>query len=120
VVSWLVAASLVVVVLAGGSLLIQKVPTLAPVPAVAHSVDRISIQTDTASGVAPVIAPNGTGVSPNAGSHTLALASAVDGLSDNNLRQLMDDLNGFDALPATEPGPAISVDNSDSLDQGSK
>jgi hypothetical protein len=32
----------------------------------------------------------------------------------------MNDMNSFDALPVTEPGPAISVDNSDSLDQGSR
>jgi hypothetical protein len=59
-------------------------------------------------------------VSQTSAPHALALATAVDGLSDNNLRQLMDDLNNFDALPATEPGPVISVDNGDGLDQGSR
>jgi anti-sigma factor RsiW len=52
--------------------------------------------------------------------HALALATGVDTLSDNNLRQLMNDMNGFDALPATEPGPVIMVDTADSLDQGSR
>jgi hypothetical protein len=45
------------------------------------------------------------------------MATGVDGLSDNNLRQLMNDMNSFDALPTTEPEPVISVDNGDGLDQ---
>jgi anti-sigma factor RsiW len=123
VVSWLVAASLVVVVLGGGSLLmIQKSPTISPVAGAAGykpptgALAQAEVRTDA---VAPPT-PNGTTVSPISTPRTLALASAVDGLSDTNLRQLMDDLNNFDALPATEPGPAISVDNGDGLDQGSR
>jgi hypothetical protein len=112
-VSWLVAASLVVVVLGGGSLLmVQKTLTVAPVA----RVDVAGQPVDTG----PIITPNGPVSSTASAPHALALASAVDGLSDNNLRQLMNDLNNFDALPATEPGPAITVDNSDSLDQGSR
>jgi anti-sigma factor RsiW len=123
IVSWLVAASLVVVVLGGGSLLmIQKSPTLSPVAGIAGSKSPAGAltQPEVRSDVGVVSAPNGTTVSPISTPRSLALASAVDGLSDTNLRQLMDDLNNFDALPATEPGPAISVDNSDSLDQGSR
>lgn len=112
-VSWLVAASFVVVVLGGGSLLmVQKTLTVTPVA----RVDVAGQPVDTG----PIIAPNGPVGSTASAPHALALASAVDGLSDNNLRQLMNDLNNFDALPATEPGPAITVDNSDSLDQGSR
>ncbi|MEA2765992.1 MAG: hypothetical protein QOK07_2396, partial [Gemmatimonadaceae bacterium] len=43
--------------------------------------------------------------------HALALAADVDGLSDGNLVQLMNDMNRFDALPATESDPVISVDS---------
>jgi anti-sigma factor RsiW len=123
VVSWLVAASLVVVVLGGGSLLmIQKSPTFASVAPVDDSKSPgASTQTakpgDVAASVTP---PESTTASSTSAPHALALASAVDGLSDTNLRQLMNDLNNFDALPATEPGPVISVDNSDGLDQGSR
>jgi anti-sigma factor RsiW len=109
-VSWLVAASLVAVVLGGGSLLmIQKAPTVGPVAAVERepAIATTPVEREPAISTTPV-------------PHALALASAVDGLSDNNLQQLMNDMNSFDALPVTEPGPAISVDNGDSLDQGSR
>ncbi|HEY8832990.1 MAG TPA: zf-HC2 domain-containing protein [Gemmatimonadaceae bacterium] len=121
IVSWLVAASLAVVVLGGGSLLmIQKSPILAPVAAVDTSQPRSgSAQTGRTKELAAVTRKSPT-VSPTAAPHALALAASVDGLSDNNLRQLMDDLNNFDALPTTEPGPVISVDNGDGLDQGSR
>jgi hypothetical protein len=123
VVSWLVAASLVVVVLGGGSLLmIQKAPTFAPIATVdgSKSPGGGSAQTSKPGDVTAGVTPKNTAVPPTPAPRALALASAVDGLSENNLRQLMDDMNSFDALPATEPGPAISVDNGDSLDQGSK
>jgi anti-sigma factor RsiW len=122
VVSWLVAASLVVVVLGGGSLLmIQRAPTLGPVARVDRSQVRGSGSTQAAKpGDLAIVTPKSTGVNATSAPHALALATAVDGLSDSNLRQLMDDLNNFDALPTTEPGPVISVDNGDGLDQGSR
>ncbi len=122
IVSWLVAASLVVVVLGGGSLLmIQKTPTLAPVATITRSQAPGDGSTQAAKpGEVATIAPKSTGASATSAPHALALATAVDGLSDTNLRQLMDDLNNFDALPATEPGPVITVDNSDAPDQGSR
>jgi hypothetical protein len=52
--------------------------------------------------------------------HALAMATGVDGLSDNNLRQLMNDMDSFDALPTTEPEAVISVDNGDGLDQSTR
>lgn len=119
VVSWLVAACLVVVVLGGGSLLmIQRAPTFAPIATVDGSKSPGAGSTQTSK--RGDVTPKNTAVPPTPAPRALALASAVDGLSDTNLRQLMDDLNNFDALPATEPGPAISVDNSDGLDQGSR
>ena len=123
VVSWLVAASLVVVVLGGGSLLmIQKTPTVGPVAPVDHSVlpGGGSTQTNKPGAVAPIVTAIAPTIPATPAPHALVLASSVDGLSDNNLLQLMNDMNTFDALPATEPGPAISVDNNDSLDQGSR
>lgn len=122
VVSWLVAASLVVVVLGGGSLLmIQRAPTLAPVARVDRSPPPAGGSRQVAKPIdVATVKPKSTGVNPIAAPHALALATAVDGLSDNNLRQLTDDLNNFDALPATEPGPVISMDNGDGLDQGSR
>lgn len=122
-VSWLVAASFVVVVLGGGSLLmIQNKPTLQPVAKVGHSTlpGRAPTQTNKPVDVAPIVAPPRTAISAKPTTHALALAASVDGLTDNGLRQLMNDLDSFDALPATEPGPVISVDNSDGLEQGSR
>ncbi|MDQ6768411.1 MAG: zf-HC2 domain-containing protein [Gemmatimonadota bacterium] len=114
-VSWLVAASLAVVVLGGGSLLmIQPRRSVAPVASVDRTLPPIgaSSQSGSTGVIAPVAAATPT--------HSLAMATGVDGLSDTNLRQLMNDMNGFDALPAAEPEPVISVDNSDSLDEGSR
>jgi anti-sigma factor RsiW len=118
VVSWLVAASLAVVVLGGGSLLmIQKAPTNGSVA----TVNRLPVPGNNSTQPAVPSAPTGNSVGLVAPApHALALASSVDVLSDNNLRQLMNDMDNFDALPATEPGPAISVDNGDSMDQGSR
>jgi hypothetical protein len=43
------------------------------------------------------------------------LSTDVDNLSDGNLVQLMNEMDRFDALPAAEPEPVISVDSGDSL-----
>jgi anti-sigma factor RsiW len=122
-VSWLVAASLVVVVLGGGSLLmIQKTPTIGRVATRGPSTPPSAVPTKAGStgGGAATETPRVSAIPPTTAPHALAFASGVDGLSDNNLRQLMNDMNSFDALPASEPGPAISVDNGDGLDQGSR
>src|SRR5438477_372370 len=37
----------------------------------------------------------------------------VEGLSDRNLVQLMNEMNDFDALPVSEPEPVLSVDSGD-------
>ena len=88
-VSWLVAASLAITVVGVGSLLVpSQDPAVAPI-AVA----------------VPSRAP------------ALALAADVDGLSDGNLVQLMNDMSRFDALPATELDPVIPVDTGDNIGQ---
>ena len=122
-VSWLVAASLLVVVLGGGSLLmIQKPPMVGEVATVGNlpSKNGVSTRKGSATDVAPKVSTTAPTIPTKPAPHALALASAVDGLTDNNLRQLMNDMDSFDALPTTEPGPAVSVDNGDGLDQGSR
>jgi anti-sigma factor RsiW len=119
VVSWLVAASLALVVLGGGSvLMIQSKGSRA-----SNTTSYTQVQKPVATGleatklsppesvvvprtVVPVVAPN---------PHALALAADADGLSDGSLVQLMNDMDGFDALPGSEPDPVISVDSGDSL-----
>lgn len=49
----------------------------------------------------------------------LALASGLDGLSDGELVQLMNDMTSFDALPASEPEAVFAVDTSAPTDQDS-
>ena len=122
-VSWLVAASFVVVILGGGSLLmIQKAPVVRPAATVGASTLPSGAPTKASStgDVATAGTQRAPAISATPAPHALAFASGVDGLSDNNLRQLMNDMDSFDALPAAEPGPAISVDNGDGLDQGSR
>jgi hypothetical protein len=120
VVSWLVAASLALVVLGGGSVLMvqsrnsraSNPPTYTQLP------DKIATGPETTkphpadpgilrkAAVPSILAPH---------PHALALAADADGLSDGSLVQLMNDMDGFDALPGSEPDPVISVDSGDSL-----
>jgi anti-sigma factor RsiW len=121
VVSWLVAASLAVVVLGGGSLLmIQQKPLPQRVASGGASKSGSNAgHLVRPSTTPPVVASRGP-ASTEPRPHALAMATGVDGLSDNNLRQLMNDMDSFDALPTTEPEPVISVDNGDELDQSSR
>lgn len=88
-VSWLVAASLAITVVGVGSLLVTK--------------------QDAA------VAPTTVAVATRA--PALALGADVDGLSDGNLVQLMNEMNRFDGLPATELDPVIPVDTGDNIEQ---
>jgi hypothetical protein len=109
-ISWLVAAALMIVVGGGGSLLIvQQKPALTGVPKVDSPAARPSKNSPAPS----VVASNQAKSGPPAAAHTLALAAGVDVLSDSDLRQLMSDMDNFDALPTTEPEPVINVDNGD-------
>ena len=123
-VAWLVAASLILVVAAGGSVLLQQRRTERQIVSIDGSGRRVLSEQGKDS-VGSVVVRGGVPLQSRVNiepprAHALALATSVDALSDNGLRQLMNDMNNFDALPATEPGPAISVDSSDSLDQGSR
>ena len=122
VVSWLVAASLAVVVLGGGSLLMIR-SNNSPAPKSA-SAPQLPTTIATSPGVIKSGPAESTIVSrtvaqPSAVPHTheLALAADVDGLSDGSLEQLINEMNQFDALPATESDPVISVDSSFNLEQ---
>jgi anti-sigma factor RsiW len=118
VVSWLVAASFLVVIAGGGSLLmVQQKDSVTPYATVtpSHRVEVVPTPvrvpeagvTDVATIDQPVV-------------HALALATGVETLSDNDLRQLMTDMDSFDVLPASEPEPVMNVDNADNSDQGTR
>jgi hypothetical protein len=115
-VSWLVATSLAIVVLGGGSLLmVQHKATIPQVVARNPLPPKSGTSPPPTRSTGVVASPNGTATAKQP-THALALATGVDGLSDNNLRQLMNEMGGFDALPTTEPEPAIG----DGLDQGAR
>ncbi len=118
VVSWLVAASFLVVLAGGGSLLVvQQKDSVAP---------YASVSPRRPADVAPARvtnpSPGGAAVASvgQSAAHALALGTGVETLSDNDLRQLMTDMGNFDALPASEPEPVMNVDNGDTYDQGTR
>src|SRR5687767_3938371 len=103
VVAWLVAATMAIAVIGGGSLVLARrdvppafvstdPPVSNPSPAALEpaSTSRSGSQPETNL---PVVEPH---------THALALAADVGGLSDGNLEQLMTEMAQFDALPATE------------------
>ena len=113
-VSWLVAASLVIAVVGVGSVLATRQSATNNPASVAATVP--SAKTPTQPTPVASKAPDGGALTGAAAirqprAHALALAADVDGLSDGNLVQLMNDMNHFDALPATEAEPVISVDS---------
>jgi predicted anti-sigma-YlaC factor YlaD len=114
-VSWLVAASLAVAVVGVGSVLVTRQNA---------TNNSTSVGATKPSATAPAQPTPAASKTPDAGTvsgtvaatrqphtHALALAADVDGLSDGNLVQLMNDMNRFDALPATESEPVIAVDS---------
>ena len=115
VVQWLVAAAAVLVV--GGSLLVSKQirTSQPPVAVVVPESIRIANDPKVVGNSLPVPSPKVTEVSATSRPQALALSTDVDNLSDGNLVQLMKEMDQFDALPAAEPEPVISVDSGDSL-----
>jgi hypothetical protein len=115
---------MLVVLAGGGSLLMQQRPAPARVASTGAAVEHGATRRAAAPGSAPeanptnVTRPSTVAVSEQP-TRALALAAGVGGLSDNDLRQLMNDMDSFDALPTTEPEPVISVDDADTSDQGS-
>ncbi|HZE09294.1 MAG TPA: zf-HC2 domain-containing protein [Gemmatimonadaceae bacterium] len=111
VVSWLVAASLLVVVAGGGSLLMIQQNASVPRGTTVSPSDQLAI-------LAPAVVNTPSPENPAVGvsqapAHALALAAGVEELSDNDLRQLMTDMNNFDALPSAEPEPVFAVETGD-------
>jgi anti-sigma factor RsiW len=113
-VSWLVAASIVVVAVGIGSVLATRQGATTAPTSVTATLPSATVgpePTPVASKAPNALAPSGTAVATQPHTHALALAADVEGLSDGNLVQLMNDMNRFDALPATESDPVISVDS---------
>jgi anti-sigma factor RsiW len=118
VTSWLVAATVALFVVGGGSVLTTRQNssgTSIKTPAVDSGAPVPITQPSAPSRVA-VATPNPKITEPaSSHPHALALAAEADGLSDRGLVQLMNDMDTFDALPGSEPDPVISVDSGDSL-----
>ena len=115
-ISWLVAAGLVLAVVGGGSLFISKQRTRTAPSAAVTPENKVATLPPTAPGKPIVTSTPNSGESVSrAHAPAIALATNLDDLSDGNLVQLMNDMDGFDALPAAEPEPVISVDSGDSL-----
>ncbi|MGZ3435619.1 MAG: zf-HC2 domain-containing protein [Gemmatimonadaceae bacterium] len=119
VASWLVAATVALFVVGGGSVLVtrQNSPATQVVDGGVKSSQQIATTQASTPSKAPVATPTPKITEPAASSHphALALAAEADGLSDGGLVQLMNDMDTFDALPGSEPEPVISVDSGDSL-----
>jgi anti-sigma factor RsiW len=105
--AWLVAATLAIAIVGGGSLVVM----------------RESVPSRSTAAVTPRSAQIPTqptlvvGRTPESVTPALVLAPDVDGLSDGDLALLMDEMNRFDALPASEPDPVISVDSGYTTEQ---
>jgi anti-sigma factor RsiW len=122
VVSWLVAATMAIVVIGGGSLVLMKprvVNDARPVASTQRAPAPNPAESTQLNSSVPAAGATGRTTVASAPPHprALALAANVDDLSDGDLRQLMNDMNRFDALPASEPEPVISVDSGTSLEQ---
>jgi hypothetical protein len=114
-VSWLVAAGLMIVVAGGGSLLMVQ-----PKGTVTRGATLNAPSASSKSPAAPLTPAPAGNVGGNAAApatHALALGAGVDALSDSDLRQLMNDMDTFDALPNAEAEPVITVDNGDTASE---
>jgi len=119
-VSWLVAAALAVVVIGGGSLVLTR-----PKADIQSQVaSKLPSEVPSPEGSTPAATLPSTGAPERTAVATtvdrpraLALAANVEDLSDGDLVQLMNDMSRFDALPASEPEPVISVDSGTTPEQ---
>ena len=118
VASWLVAATVALFVVGGGSVLMTRQNssgTSVKAPPI-DSAAQVAITQPSAPSRVAVATPNPKIAEPaSSHPHALALAAEADGLSDRGLVQLMNDMDTFDALPGSDPDPVISVDSGDSL-----
>jgi anti-sigma factor RsiW len=113
--TWLVAAGLILGFVGGGSLVLSRQQRTAPSQVAITNPPPAEVNVAKSNSVVvPVQATKAVSeaaVAPRG----LALASDIEQLSDDNLVQLMNDMDQFDALPAAEPEPVIAVDTGDSL-----
>ena len=113
-VSWLVAATITIAAVGVGSMLVTRHGATTATTSVTATLPSAKIEPQPApiaSKTPHAVAPPGAAVATQPHTHALALAADVEGLSDGNLVQLMNDMSRFDALPATESDPVISVDS---------
>ena len=87
VVRWLVAAGIALAVVGGGSLLLNERDAVVQAP-----------------------------TAPTTRTHSLALASGLDEMSDGSIVQLISEMSSFDALPANDPEPVFAVETSLPID----
>ena len=116
-VQWLVAAAVVLGVVGGGSLVLSKQLRTGQrdVAVVVPESIKVAKTPEVTGNPLPVPSPRATETAAISRPQALALSTDVDNLSDGNLVQLMNEMDRFDALPAAEPEPVISVDSGDSL-----
>jgi hypothetical protein len=105
VVQWLVAATVGVLLIGGGTLLKNR-----------QSADNgVAVSEPSPPAMIGETLPAMPSVPVGTAAHTPALALVADvrELSDGNLQQLMDELDNMDALPNSEPEPVFAVDTSE-------
>lgn len=105
---WLVAATMAVLVISGGALVLNRPGTPGSVAVDVPS--AVSPANPVEGAATPAIVETSATPAPR----NLALAADVASLSDGDLVQLMNEMDTFDALPATEAEPVFAVDTVDS------
>ena len=107
---WRVAASIAVLVVGGGSVLLmngnragQQPPAVVASPSV--STDAPHVGSSTAIAERTVRHESSTTTVPSRAE--LSAGGEVGDLSEADLRALLHDLNGMDAVPSTEPEPVV-------------
>ena len=105
---WLVAATIGVLLIGGGTLLKNR-QNESPSRLGAALPDSQMVIAESA----PPVPDVGRVLGQPAHTPALALVADVQELSDGNLQQLMSELENFDALPNSEPEPVFAVDTSE-------
>lgn len=109
VAQWLVAATIAVLLIGGGTLLKNRQQS--------ESANRFGAALPDSQTMIAESAPPAPDIrqvlSQPAHTPALALVADVQELSDGNLQQLMSELENFDALPNSEPEPVFAVDTSE-------
>ena len=104
---WRVAASIAVLVVGGGSALMMRARHVAAkseliLPAPTTGVSHVGASTNVAQR-----ARHESTTAATPASAELSAGGEVSDLSENDLRALLHDLNGMDAVPSTEPDPVV-------------